>query len=267
MAKRSILLLAASALAASAAWAAPRADPVVAAALKTERAGSAKIAFRTAAAGGGVSFTVTGGGVVSGRAARMTFRYPRGLMPGAADPSAEMIFLLEKGAPVVYMRFGFLRDQLPPGKRWIRMDLARQGKKLGIDTTTLLGGLDWSSESALLEYAHTTRRLGVEKVLGERMVRYRTRIDLERAARDDPKRAEALRMLIALSGAKTMTMDVWVDSAGYLRRLLQTVAYRDASSGQRLRAATTVSYLSFGRPVSIKAPPAGEVVDVSALGG
>jgi len=258
--------LAAASLAA-AGLAAPKGDPVAAAALKTERAGSAKIAFRASVSMFGQSFGFSGSGVVSGKAARVSFRFPSALMPGS-DPTGEMIFHVERGRPIVYARFGFLQDQLPPGKRWIRIDLAKEAKKQGVDLTKLMGGAwldDWS-QSSLLRYGRSTR-VRVEKVRGERMTRYRSRVDLEEVASRDKQLAGSVRELMRQTGMRKLTLDAWVDSRGYLRQLRQSFPYRDASTALSMRTATTLTYLRFGARVAIKAPPAREVVDASALGG
>lgn len=252
-------------VASAAALAAPAAkSPVVAAALKSQRAGSASVAFRVDATVGGISFAVTGQGTVSGQAARLQLRYPGSLLP-TGDGSAELVFRVEEGSPVVYVRASLLEAKLPPGNRWARLDLGAESRRAGLDGGALTSarGIDASLVAALLSQASTTVRLGTEVVRGERTTRYRVRIDLEKAALRSPRLALMLRGLVQLIGSRTVTVDAWVDSAGYLRQIRQTLGFRGPFTGQPVKLKISFNYLGFGRRVAIAAPPAAEVANLS----
>lgn len=241
-------------------------NPVVAASLRTARVGSATVSFRATFTANALSFTMRGRGVVSGQNARMSLRYPTWLVGPARDATADFIVRMERGRPIVYFRMGALRDELPPGKRWVRIDLAKQGRKLGLDFSKLMGGAGLGSwdMTGMLRYAGRTTRVGRERVLGETMTRYRVVVDLARAAKRDPQLAPSLRQLIRLTGQRRMSMGAWVDARGYLRRMRQVFSYFEQSSGFA-DIKMTIDYVSFGRPVYIAAPPAREVVDFSDL--
>lgn len=252
-------------VAAAAAWAAPAAEsPVVAAALKSQRAGSASVVFRLDVAVGGVSFAISGQGTVSGQAARLRLRYPGSLLP-TGDGTAELVFRVEEGSPVVYARAALLEAKLPPGKRWVRLDLGAESRRVGLDggALTSAAGVDASLVAALLRQASTTVRVGAEVVRGERTTRYRVRIDLEKAALRSPRLAPTLRWLQQLIGSRLLTADAWVDSAGYLRQIRETLGFRGPITGQRVKLRISFAYVGFGRRAAIAAPPAAEVADLS----
>jgi hypothetical protein len=196
----------------------------------------------------------------------MSFRYPSSIVGPTTDPTADFIVRIESGRPVVYFRMGALQKKLPRGKRWVRIDLAKEGRKLGLDLTQLMGGSGFGSWdlTGMLRYAGRTTRVGREPVLGETMTRYRVVVDLARVAKRAPRLAPSVRQLMRLTGQRRMTMGVWIDRRGYLRRMRQAISYFDQSTGFA-DIATTIDYVSFGRPVYISKPPTREVVDVSEL--
>jgi hypothetical protein len=243
--------------------------PVAAAALRTASTGSARIALSASVDGGGFALAMTGAGLQSGQASRMHFRYRSGAFAGVADPSMDVVSRMERGSLVVYLRIGFLQVPLPPGKRWVRIDLVQEGKKLGLDLGELLGGpgSNPAGQSSLLRFGSSTRKISVERVRGRMTSHYLVTVDLELAARADPQSAATLRTLEAQTGERLMVMDAWVDRQGYLRRIGQSYRYKDPTSRLWLSTTMTMDYLSFGAPVTISAPPAREVVDSSTLGG
>jgi hypothetical protein len=242
-------------------------DPVRAAALRTAHVGSARIAFSASVEGGGFALAMTGTGLQSGQAARMHFRYRSGVFAGVADPSMDVVSRVERGSLVVYLRIGFLQSQLPRGKRWVRIDLVREGKKLGLDLGKLMGGPGFNptGQWALLRFGRSTHKISVERVRGRPTSHYLVTVDLEQAARADPQLAATLKTLEAQTGERLMVMDAWVDGQGYLRRIRQDYRYLDPTTRLWLSTAMTIDYVGFGAPVTISAPPAREVVDSSTL--
>src|SRR5205823_5437943 len=84
------------------------------------------------------------------------------------DMTMKALYVTEDGDPVMYMQLGLLAGQLPGGKTWMRIDLAKAGKAAGIDLGQLMGGAgqnpsDWL---ALLRSNGEFSEVGYETVEG-----------------------------------------------------------------------------------------------------
>jgi hypothetical protein len=87
-------------------------------------------------------------------------------------------------------------------------------------------------------------------------------------ARDD----NAGGLLSNLGDSERATVDVWVDDAGLVRRLVVTADEGALGAGLAKvfpgsTSVMTMTLSGFGDPAGIEAPPAGEVADGSDLGG
>jgi hypothetical protein len=168
----------------------------------------------------------------------------------------------------LYMQFGRLTDQLPDGKRWLRLDLTRFGAGLGLSLEQLSQvGADPSQFVRFLRAARDVRSVAVERVRGELTTRYRATVDLRRYPDLLPpsqrKRArQALGRLDDRGQALRFPIDVWVDFKGLVRRerivLVQGILNQRGTAKLRM----TVDFLAYGRPVAVLAPPEAEVHDV-----
>jgi hypothetical protein len=169
-----------------------------------------------------------------------------------------VIGLFERGHFVMYMRSPLFASQLPPGKTWVRIDLQTQGKKIGIDFSSLLG-----SSEAIAPLWHglvSTKRLGRQVVAGTRSTHYRATVDYQRAAAALPAFGDQLAAIERTTGVRIgqVNADVWVGTDGYVRRF-RTVT-PTVVQGRRGTSMQTITYTGYNVPVTIIAPPRASVV-------
>ncbi len=230
-------------------------DPIARAAAKTARAGSVRADFEIA----GSALNGTGSGVFDNDK-KGTGKLTLAVRSQGQSVTLDTIVI----GPVLYMRSAvFAQAGLPPGKEWVRLDLAKLAQQQGVDLGSLLSSNP--SPSGALAYlrgsAGQVDKVGEEKVQGVDTTHYRTTIDLERAASRSTGRArEAIRRVIRVSGVKRIPVEAWVDSAGYVRKVTYT-EHSSRSQSSRI----TMELHDFGPHVSIASPPSKTVIDFQTL--
>jgi hypothetical protein len=176
----------------------------------------------------------------------------------------------------VYEKFpSALGAALPPGKSWVKVDLATAGQSIGVDAS----GLSQSQAgdpSQTLDYlrgaSDNITRVGTEDVRGTQTTHYRAVVDLNKAAAQSPTARDAIKSTVKLLGSSTQPVDVWVDTDGRVRRMKYTVDLTKSkvptSAGVGSGSvAFTLELFDFGVPVQAQLPPPDQVVDLSALQG
>jgi hypothetical protein len=163
---------------------------------------------------------------------------------------------------VIYMKMPQMTQQT--GKPWIKIDLSKPNNKLGIDIDQLMEQSQQSDPSdalRMLQAAGDIERIGTETVRGIETTRYEGKVDLRKAmAQLPPEQRKQAQALLNEAGAKEMDVAVWIDDQGLTRRLKQ--AYQTKETGA---ITMTMEVLGYNVPVSVKAPPASQVLDVSTL--
>jgi hypothetical protein len=229
-------------------------SPVLAAAERTANARSATVRLHVVQTAPGAGRVVmTGSGAQRGMSVRM---HARATGQGVAF-TMDVVGLPERGAYVMYMRSPALRSQLPRGKSWVRIDLQKQGERLGMDFSSIL-----STSQAFPPLENglvSARRLGTEAVAGKPASHFRVVVDHRRAAARVPGYAKQLAALERTTGVRLgrVTQDVWVGRDGRIRQL----RFSTPMPG-RGRATQTLTFLSYDTPVSISAPPRAQVVSL-----
>jgi hypothetical protein len=250
-------------------------DPVADAAVRTQNAGSARFSLEGSVRVSGQRIGFTGGGIVDMRtnSARAHARYS---FPPAIEreigpnPTADLIMDGRDGY-VMYMRVSFAANQLPPGKEWVRMDLAELGKQYGVNVADIMQARQ-SDPTQILKYlqaAGDVERVGSELVRHEATTRYRAIIDLQKVAdQAPPSDREAVResidKLIELTGVRSYPAEAWIGQDGLLRRFKLNLDY-NLPTGERVEMAITEELYDFGLDVDIEPPGADRVVDVAEL--
>jgi len=176
----------------------------------------------------------------------------------------------------VYEKFPkALAAALPPGKSWVKVDLATAGRSVGVD----LRGLSQTQAgdpSQTLDYlrgaSDNVTRVGTEDVRGTSTAHYRAVIDLNKAADQSPTARDAIKSTIKLLGSSTQPVDAWVDAQGRVRRLKYTVDLSKSkvaasTPGVPGSVAFTLDLFDFGVPVQAALPPPDQVVDLNAITG
>jgi hypothetical protein len=176
----------------------------------------------------------------------------------------------------VYEKFpSALGAALPPGKSWVKVDLATAGQSIGVDAS----GLSQSQAgdpSQTLDYlrgaSDNITRVGTEDVRGTQTTHYRAVVDLNKAAAQSPTARDAIKSTVKLLGSSTQPVDVWVDTDGRVRRMKYTVDLSKSkvptsAAGVPGSVAFTLELFDFGVPVQAQLPPPDQVVDLSTLQG
>ena len=229
-------------------------NPVVAAAKRSLGVESSKLRMSvTTSVPGGPKTTLTGTGAQKGRSVSLAMR----TITAGQAVTIDAVLLDERGSYVMYMRSPGFQAQLPAGKRWIRVDLSKQAAGLGIDFSSLV-----STSQTLAPLEHglvSTTRVGRESVAGKPTTHYRALVDVQRAAKAVPaygKQVAALQKATGMRLGRT-TQDVWVGADGRIRQMRTTSP--TVVQGVRATSAQTITFLAYDVPVSIGAPPRGQV--------
>jgi hypothetical protein len=246
-------------------------DPVAAAATKTENAGGAKLAMRVGVTADGKTFDVTANGLFDKDQGDLTMDLSGALGAAGlkgADGSVELRYLQEGGDPVMYLNMPFLSSRLPIGQSWVKLDLEKAGKSLGVDLNQLMGqaGQDPSDVLEMLRASGSVQEVGTETVNGDSTTHYRATIDLAKAAGQLDDRAQQLvQSLIAQGAPASIPVDVWVGDDGLVRKL--TLDESLAAQGQSAEVKLDLEISDYGTDVNVSAPPADQTFDLTGLLG
>jgi hypothetical protein len=251
-------------------------ENVANAAVKTEGVGTARFTFK-----GSVTFNhdhaqrfeFKGHGVADWRnnSAEMkaVYRFPNAIQEFIKEqfggPATADLILDGREGLVLYMRFPFLKQQLPRGKPWMKADIAKMGKAYGLDLDRLKETKQ-SDPDQMLDYLKSAvgvRRIGSDLVRREVTTHYSTVVKAETIVEQAPRdQQKAMREFLRLMGIKTYPVDIWVDRDGLVRRLAIELEYKQPH-GEYVKMKVSEEYYDFGVEVNIKPPPARHVLDVT----
>jgi hypothetical protein len=163
----------------------------------------------------------------------------------------------------IYAKIPML-SQLAGGKQWVKISLADLQQKTGMNIDALLQQaqqMDPVQTTKLMTASKDVREVGKETVDGVETTHYTGTYNVSEAvAKLDPQQREYFQKTAKDSGVSTMNFELWIDKQQLPRKLtLQT------PSGAKTPLTMGVVYRDFGQPVTISAPPAGEVADLSQL--
>ena len=244
------------------------AQGIAQAAETTSAKGGAKVSMRTTTTiPGGGALKMTGDGVIDSkrRVGHMTMRF--GGLPGSEAMTQEMIF--ERFT--IYMRSKLFGAGLESGKKWLKFDLSKVSKDLGIDLAQLgQVGQDPSQSMQMLKaIGGDVKKVGEEKVRGVDTTHYSATVDFAKypaavPASDRAAVKKSMDNLIKLTGQRTVPVDVWVDDDKVVRRFGQTIKTKLPGAGS-MQMKMTMDFYDFGTKVDVKKPPADQVQDISEL--
>ncbi len=243
-------------------------DPVAAAATKTEQAGGYKVAMTVTANTAGQSFTIDAAGTFDQDQGELTMDLSglpgsAGLLPGSGQ--IKVLYLKENGDPVMYMDFPFLASRLPGGKAWIRLDLEKAGKSLGVDFNQLLNQSSQNPGQVLdmLKASGDVQAVGPDTVDGVATTEYKGTIDLTKAVKLGGVTQAELQQLIDRGVPTTLPVEVWIGDDGLVRKL--DLSEDLTVGGQSASMDTILEISDFGTAVAVSAPPADQVLDLTDL--
>ncbi|MGK5637227.1 DUF1396 domain-containing protein [Streptomyces sp. URMC 126] len=186
----------------------------------------------------------------------------------SAEESGEMEIRLVDGA--MYLNGGAKAAAGMDGKSWIKFSDAGAGKGPGgADNPFGMRGQAQQNpmdDSASLNAAKDLRKVGEETVDGVKTTHYQGTVTLaqmrealakEKDASAKDRREAKLKGFEKL-GVDKFTMDMWIDGQDHTKQ------FRMRSATQKGPMDLTMKFLDYNKPVEIKAPPAGEVMDPMA---
>jgi hypothetical protein len=245
-------------------------DPVASAATKTAASESSRVAFTATMNVDGVGGMVfSGAGVFDGRmrsgALNIRYQLPPDAQAqlGGVDPTMEMIMDGRKGL-VMYMRSPLFARVA--GDKWIKVDVAREAKKEGIDLQAMMNSTraDPSQTLAMLTASTDVHPIGYDRVRGIFTTHYKFNVDLARLAKQHKELRETFDNVRKLTGVSSYPAEAWIDNAGRVRRLKIDMSYNTPLGGAFTMSMTEDLY-AFGIKVDVRPPDASQVVDASAL--
>lgn len=246
-------------------------DPVAAAASKTQDAGGVKVtmAIEVVDSDSQKTFTIVGNGVVDGDKGELTIDVSKVLeaagAPVGLGGELNLLYLQEDGDTVLYLDLPALSPTLPAGKRWIRLDVDKAAKSVGADLGQMMTQAN-QNPAEILDLLRATGQIaevGTETIDGVETTKYKVAIDLAAAAELRGVSSDLVQRLTAAGAPTHLPAEVWVGDDGLVR---QFRVIEDLSAGGHSGSVQiTVGLRDFGTDVSVTAPQADEVFDVTAL--
>jgi hypothetical protein len=241
-------------------------DPVASAATKTAKSGGEHLRFRARVTlpGVGGSFGMAGNGDFDAakHVGRASLRFSG--IPQLSGTGEEIV-----DGTVVYARFPFLEGKLPGGKHWLKIDLEKQGRAMGVDFTALQSST--SDPTQMLRYLEAAssgvEKIGADTVAGAATTHYSAVVDFDKLAQARPKEKSSIRRLEQLTGVHDVPVDVWIDGDGYVRKVKESLTMHLSPQGVTMKMVMSVELSDYGKHVSITPPPGDQVVDASSLVG
>jgi hypothetical protein len=184
---------------------------------------------------------------------------------------------LQSAAIEILYTNGALYERLPPqfgavlarGKQWIKVDLSAAGNLAALNPS--LGAS--TDPTQVLNYlrgaSNSITEVGKETLRGASTTHYHVDLDLTKAARrlSAGARRAFEQGLSAIGGATSVPADVWIDDQGRLRKFalrLSITPRTGNQAGQTFTVSETIELYDFGVPVSVTAPPASQVTDLTS---
>jgi hypothetical protein len=174
----------------------------------------------------------------------------------------------------IYMRSPLLTRQIPGAKPWLKFDLAKLGKSMGVNFGAILNSSSTSDPTQSLTYleasSNSIQNLGTQQIDGVTTTHYHAVVDMRKAMKLLAARAPAgqraavrstYQHLIDQTGVITYPMDVWVDDQGLVRQMHMQMPMPNSGESMDM----TMKLSDFGAPVKVSAPPASQVTDLLKL--
>ncbi|GAA2253342.1 lipoprotein [Streptomyces indiaensis] len=182
----------------------------------------------------------------------------------AAGESVE-IRLVDKA---MYLGGGAEMAKEMDGKKWLKFDLsgsdaAKEIDKMGSPTQAEQNP---AAESTFLTGAKDVKKVGSEEVEGVETTHYSGTVTLDdlRASLKDEKaetrkqREKSIKQYEKL-GIDKFTMDMWVDGEDHTKQ------FRMKGQADKGPMDMTITFLDYNKPVTVTAPPAKDVADLSEM--
>ena len=172
---------------------------------------------------------------------------------------------------VFYMRSPLFERQLPDGKSWVKVDIARVGRKIGFDFNQITSGDPSQTLDQLRAVSGDVERVGRTRVRGVATTHYRATVDMRRypnlvpPAKRDAVRKSVERLEELSGGVSKFPQEVWVGSDGRIRRIALEYSMRAPGVDGRTKTSLVMDLYGFGATVDAEIPPEDEVLDATEL--
>ncbi|MFJ4540916.1 DUF1396 domain-containing protein [Streptomyces tibetensis] len=182
----------------------------------------------------------------------------------AAGESVE-IRLVDKA---MYLGGGAEMAKEMDGKRWLKFDLSGSDAAKDLDKMGSPSQAEQNpaAESTFLTGAKDVKKVGSEKVEGVETTHYTgtaTLADLRASLKDSKgetrkQREKSIKQYEKL-GVDKLTMDMWVDGEDHTKQ------FRMKGKADKGPMDMTITFLDYNKPVTVTAPPAKDVADLSEM--
>ncbi|MEU7717485.1 DUF1396 domain-containing protein [Streptomyces tibetensis] len=182
----------------------------------------------------------------------------------AAGESVE-IRLVDKA---MYLGGGAEMAKEMDGKRWLKFDLSGSDAAKDLDKMGSPSQAEQNpaAESTFLKGAKDVKKVGSEQVDGVETTHYTgtaTLADLRASLKDDKaetrkQREKSIKQYEKL-GVDKLTMDLWVDGEDHTKQ------FRMKGQADKGPMDMTITFLDYNKPVTVTAPPAKDVADLSEM--
>ncbi|MFD5948748.1 DUF1396 domain-containing protein [Streptomyces collinus] len=213
--------------------------------------------------------TVPGSGRVEGEAAmRLKPTIAMSMKMKAPDQAAGETVEIRLVDKAMYLGGGAEMAKEMDGKRWLKFDLSGSDAAKDLDKmgSTSQAEQNPAAESTFLTGAKDVKKVGSEKVDGVETTHYTGTVTLAelRASLKDSKgetreqREKSIKQYEKL-GVDKLTMDMWVDGEDHTKQ------FRMKGQADKGPMDMTITFVDYNKPVTVKAPPAGEVADLGEM--
>ncbi|MCW2693965.1 MAG: hypothetical protein JWM67_2569 [Mycobacterium sp.] len=224
------------------------------AAAATSAAGSAKLSLTSGSAAGS-AVTATGSGVedFARKAADLTLN-----LTGAAQGQLEV----REVNGIAYLKLpSQLGGAIGGGKPWLSIDPSKIGAGSALSGLSSLADDPTQSFALLNSASDSVTKVGSESVHGQPSTHYKATINLDKAAAADPQLSASATQLKQTLGTANLPVDVWIDDKGRITRFAEATS--PAGSTAAPTVSVSVDVYDYGTPVTVAAPPASDVADVT----
>ena len=231
-------------------------DALAAAAGTTADAGSAKLTFTVEGPVGGSTLKLRGEGAYD-------FRTGQGKLTTHLPPELASFYGSSTSKAIVDGDTTY--TYRPEWSAWEMSDAGApsDGSQTELDVFLELVPDDPTQILDFLEPGGDIETVGEESLFGAETTHYRATVDVDELVNHAPAHVQETIRAAAetLQEGATLSVDVWVDEAGLLRRLAL-----EGQLGGVGNVEMTVDLYDFGTEVDVKVPPPSKVVDGAALG-
>jgi hypothetical protein len=218
-----------------------------------------------------VTGTISGGGFSGNLDAQEQFS-PSVAMKATLTTSAVDVTEIFLG-DTIYLKMPQMSAELG-GKTWVKFDLSSMGS-LGSALVSMVNSaksIDPSQQLQMLLASGNLHKVGTETVDGVQAAHYAGTVDAATLLDNQvattnltPDQISQIKSLLKASGITTESIDVWAASNGLPVREKVTTS---TATGVAAGTANVDLHLSdWGKPVSVSAPPADQVGDMSSMLG